>query len=88
MSEPKKSEPKKPEAKKPEPKKPEPKKTKPASDVKMLLSGVAALTPETREEFIDAIMQTYCTVCAVKLDAQGDCPDGCDPAEIGDGDEG
>jgi hypothetical protein len=49
---------------------------------KLVLEAVGALPPEVRSEIIDDLLETYCSMCAERLDEEGECPEGCDPEDL------
>jgi hypothetical protein len=52
-----------------------------------LLKGIEVLPKEQRSDLIDHVLETYCAMCASTLNADGDCPEGCDPDDMLDDDD-
>jgi len=52
-----------------------------------VLEAVAVLPAEVRSELIDDLLDTYCSMCAERLDEEGECPEGCDPEDMLDNDD-
>jgi len=49
---------------------------------------IADMPRQKRSDLIDSLLETYCTMCAAKLEEDGECPDGCDPEDLlGEDDE-